>query len=114
MDYSSRRGVSAELNAAAADPSWQYEHLGVGDIVYKTIAAIPPRGGIYAQGEYTMMDNKFNFVLAGSVNNTSYWRHELFYAENKAHRDSETVNFWAGTIKGGANWNIDKRNNVFF
>ena len=43
MDYSSRRGVSAELNAAAADPSWQYEHLGVGDIVYKTIAAIPPR-----------------------------------------------------------------------
>ena len=26
----------------------------------------------------------------------------------------ETVNFWAGTIKGGANWNIDKRNNVFF
>ncbi|WP_369524149.1 TonB-dependent receptor domain-containing protein, partial [Muribaculum intestinale] len=113
MDYSSRRGVSAELNAAAADPSWQYEHLGVGDIVYKNYRGYTAQEGIYAQGEYTMMDNKFNFVLAGSVNNTSYWRHELFYAD-KAHRDSETVNFWAGTIKGGANWNIDKRNNVFF
>ncbi|WP_434968074.1 TonB-dependent receptor domain-containing protein, partial [Muribaculum intestinale] len=93
--------------------SWQYEHLGVGDIVYKNYRGYTAQEGIYAQGEYTMMDNKFNFVLAGSVNNTSYWRHELFYAD-KAHRDSETVNFWAGTIKGGANWNIDKRNNVFF
>ena len=34
MDYSSRRSVKADLNAAAANPAWQYEHLGVGDIVY--------------------------------------------------------------------------------
>ena len=60
------------------------------------------------------MDNKFNFVLAGSVNNTSYWRHELFYAD-KAHRDSETVNFWAGTIKGRCQLEYrQNRNNVFF
>ena len=113
MDYSSRNTVSATLNSAAADPSWKYEHLGVGDIVYRNFRGYTAQEGIYAQGEYTMMDNKFNFVLAGSVNNTAYWRHELFYAD-KAHRDSKTVNFWAGTIKGGANWNIDDRNNVFF
>lgn len=113
MDYSSRNTVSATLNSAAADPSWKYEHLGVGDIVYRNFRGYTAQEGIYAQGEYTMMDNKFNFVLAGSVNNTAYWRHEFFYAD-KAHRDSKTVNFWAGTIKGGANWNIDDRNNVFF
>lgn len=112
MDYSTRNGVSPALNAAAADPSWKYQHLGVGDIVYRNYRGYTGQGGIYGQAEYTMMDRKFNFVLAGSANNTYYWRKELLYAD-AAHRDSKTVNFWAGTIKGGANYNIDDHNNVF-
>ncbi|MCM1022178.1 MAG: TonB-dependent receptor [Muribaculum sp.] len=112
IDYSSRKGVSAELNAAAADPMWKYEHLGMGDVVYKNYKGYTRQGGIYAQGEYTMFDGKLNIVLAGSVNNTAYWRREFLYAD-KDHRRSATRDFWGGTIKGGANYNIDDHNNVF-
>ncbi|MDE6490759.1 MAG: carboxypeptidase-like regulatory domain-containing protein, partial [Muribaculaceae bacterium] len=113
IDYSTRSGVSALLNSAAADPMWQYQKLGVGDVVFRNYKGYARQEGAYAQGEYTMLDGKLNLVLAGSINNTAYWRREFFYAD-KEHERSQTVNFWGGTIKGGANYNIDKANNVFF
>lgn len=111
IDYSTRKGISADLNPKAADPMWRYEKLGLGDYVYRHYNGYAAQEGVYAQGEYSIMDNKFNFVLSGSVNNTAYWRRELMYADNAR---SKTVNFWGYTIKGGANYNIDKINNVFF
>ena len=35
MDSSTRSGVSAANNIAAANPTWKYEKLGVGDVVYR-------------------------------------------------------------------------------
>lgn len=101
IDYNTRKGVNALLNSAAADPMWKYQKLGVGDVVYRNYKGYARQEGAYAQGEYTMMDGKFNFVLAGSINNTAYWRREFLYAD-KEHERSQTVNFWGGTIKGGA------------
>lgn len=113
MDDSSRRGVQPANNAAAADPNWKYQHLGVGDVVYRDYDGHTLQEGAYAQLEYTMLDNKLTTVLAGSFSNTSYWRVDHFYYD-KEHEKSETVNFLAGTIKGGANYNIDRHNNVYF
>ncbi len=106
-----RNNVRIENNSAAADPDFRNKKLHVGDIVYRDYDGYTIQGGIFAQAEYTL--NPLNFYVSGSVSNTSYWRHDRFYydAENA---DSERLNFWAGTIKGGVNYNIDDDyNNVF-
>ncbi len=113
MDDSSRKNVLAANNAAAADPNWKYQKLGVGDIVYRDYNGHTHQEGAFAQGEYTMLGNKLNLVLAGSVNNTGYWRVDNFYYDD-AHKKSATVNFIGWTVKGGANYNINRYNNVFF
>ncbi len=93
--------------------AWLYEHLHVGDKVGRNYDGFTAQEGLYAQAEYTMLDNKLNLVLAGSFNNNTYWRKELFYADPENAR-SATKNFVAGSVKGGANYNIDRHNNVFF
>lgn len=112
MDDSSRKSVKVENNSAAADPNWKYQKLGVGDVVYRDYDGHTYQGGVYAQGEYTALDGKLTAVLAGSVNNTGYWRVDRFYYDAE-HAKSKTVNFWAGSIKGGVNYNIDRNNNVY-
>ncbi|MGN1246332.1 MAG: TonB-dependent receptor [Muribaculaceae bacterium] len=113
MDDSSRKNVSAANNAAAADPMWKYEKLGVGDIVYRNYDGHTHQEGAFAQAEYNMFDKRLNLVLAGSINNTGYWRVDHFYYDAQ-HAKSDKLNFIGWTVKGGANYNIDRRNNVFF
>lgn len=112
MDDSSRKGVKPENNAAAADPNWKYEKLGVGDIVYRDYDGHTHQEGAYAQAEYTALDNKLNVILAGSISNTGYWRVDHFYYD-KAHEKSESLNFLGGTAKAGANYNINRNHNVY-
>lgn len=112
MDDGTRSGVSAANNAAAADPNWKYQKLGIGDVVYKNYNGYTVQEGAFAQLEYTMLDNKLTTVLAGSVSNTTYWRRDFLYYD-KEHEKSATVNYIAGTIKGGVNYNFDKHNNVY-
>lgn len=114
MDDGTRGGnnMLVENNANAANPAWVYQKLGVGDVVYRNYKGYTVQEGIYAQLEYQPWGNKFTAILAGSVNNTSYWRRDFLYYD-KAHERSETVNFMAGNIKAGANWNIDRHNNVY-
>ena len=113
MDDSSRKNVSAANNSAAADPSWKYQKLSVGDIVYRDYDGHTHQEGAFAQAEYTMLDNKLNLVVAGTINNVGYWRVDRFYYDAD-HQKSATVNFIGYTAKGGANYNIDRYNNVFF
>ena len=42
------------LNAAAADPEWKFQKLGVGDIVYRNYLGYTVQEGIYGQAEYTI------------------------------------------------------------
>jgi len=113
MDDSNRKNVSPVNNAAAADPDWKYAKLGVGDVVGRNYNGYVVQEGVYAQGEYTMLDKKLNLVLAGALNNNSMWRRDFFYYD-KDHERSATQNFLGGTIKGGANYNFDRHNNAFF
>lgn len=113
IDDTNRKTVSAINNAAAADPEWKYEKLTVGDIVGRNYNGYVLQEGVYGQGEYTMLDKRLNLVIAGAINNNSMWRRDFFYYD-KAHEKSATSNFIGGTVKGGANYNINRHNNVFF
>ncbi|MBR5437060.1 MAG: TonB-dependent receptor plug domain-containing protein, partial [Muribaculaceae bacterium] len=79
MDDSSRDDVKVENNAAAADPNWIYEKLGVGDVVYRNYDGHTHQEGAYVQAEFTTKDKKINTFLAGSLSNTGYWRVDHFY-----------------------------------
>ena len=112
MDDSDREDVRPENNIAAADPNWKYQKLGVGDIVYRNYNGHTHQEGIYGQAEYKLLDDAITTILAGSVSNTGYQRIDHFYYD-EAHSKSKAVNFWGGTIKAGANYNINRHNNVF-
>lgn len=102
--------MNASVNAAAANPGYATQKLGVGDVVYRDYDGYAMSEGVFAQAEFNK-DNISAF-LAGSLSNTGYWRYDRFYYD-EAHAKSETVNFLGYTIKGGANYNINKYHNVF-
>lgn len=111
--YRSNKIMTTALNAASGTPEFKYKKLGVGDVVYRNYNGYTAQEGVYAQGEYTMLDKRLNIVVSGALNNNTYWRREFFYAD-KDHEKSATKNFIGGTIKGGVNYNFDRHNNAFF
>jgi len=112
IDDSSRKGVSAENNAAAANPAWVYEKLGVGDYVYRHYTGYTQQEGGYVQGELNLFKKKLNLVLSGSLNHVGYKRQDKFYYD-KEHGTTPWYSFVGGTVKFGVNYNIDRHNNVF-
>lgn len=112
MDDADRKNVKASNNAAAADPNWKYEKLGVGDIVYRNYDGQTHQEGIYAQAEYKLLDGALTTILAGSLSNTGMRRIDHFYYDEE-HSKSDWLSFLGGTIKAGVNYNINRHNNVF-
>lgn len=112
MDDTDRAAVKPANNKAALDPNWKYEKLGVGDIVYRNYDGFTHQEGIYGQGEYKIADGQVTTFLAGSLNLTSYRKKDMFYYDAE-HGTTPWKTFLGGTIKGGANWNIDRHNNLF-
>lgn len=110
IDDNSRRNVKASDNIAAADPTWQYEKLQVGDKVYRDYDGHVHQEGVFAQLEWTR--NKLNAFVSGSISNTGYWRYDRFYYDAE-HAESDHVNFLGYTVKGGANYNITDKHNIF-
>ena len=110
IDDNSRRNVKASDNIAAADPTWQYEKLQVCDKVYRDYDGHVHQEGVFAQLEWTR--NKLNAFVSGSISNTGYWRYDRFYYDAE-HAESDHVNFLGYTVKGGANYNITDKHNVF-
>lgn len=106
-----RLNVLSSNNAAAADPNWAYEKLGVGDNIYRDYDGHVLQEGLFAQLEYS--SERLTAFVSGSLSNTGYWRYDRFYYDAD-HAKSETVNFLGFTAKGGVNYNIDRYNNVFF
>ncbi len=92
----------------AIQPGWAYEKLGIGDVVYRNYDGHVMQEGLFGQLEYDK-DGLSAFV-AGSVSATSYWRVGHFYYNDER---SETLTFLGGTVKAGANYNINDNNNVF-
>lgn len=112
IDDGTRKGVNPENNAAAANPEWVYQKLGVGDVVYRNYTGHTAQEGAYLQLEYQPFGDKLTTILAGSLNNTTYWRYDRLYYDAE-HAMSEKPNFLAGNVKAGLNWNIDRHNNVY-
>ncbi|MBO4954988.1 MAG: carboxypeptidase-like regulatory domain-containing protein [Muribaculaceae bacterium] len=115
IDNTNRSKVQAFNNAEHNRDNfdWVYEKLHVGDVVDRDYDGFVAQEGAYAQGEYTLLDKRLNLVLSGAINANSYWRKDYYYYD-AAHSRSATKTYWGGTIKGGANYNIDAHNNVFF
>jgi len=115
IDNANRSNVQPYNNAVynKNNTEWVYEKLHVGDVVNRNYDGFVCQQGVYGQAEYTLLDKKLNLILAGALNNNSYWRKDFYYYDAE-HARSETKNYLGGTIKGGANYNIDRHNNVFF
>lgn len=111
VDSYNRGKVLAANNAAAADPNFVNQKLGVGDIIYRDYDGFVMSEGVFAQLEYNR--DKLSVFVAGGLSNTGYWRYDRFYYD-EAHAKSSTKNYLGGNIKGGANYNLTDQHNVFF
>lgn len=109
-DIRYRSTVLPENNSAAADPNWQYEKLHVGDVIYRDYDGHVHQEGIFGQLEFSK--DKLTAFVSGSLSNTGYWRYDRFYYD-AAHAESEHTNYLGGTIKGGINYNITEKSNIF-
>lgn len=73
--------------------------------------------GVFAQGDYTF--KRFGFFLTGNFSRSSYYRegifdHELFASNgNSGLGTSPRQEFFNHTLKGGINFRINGKNNVF-
>ncbi|MCQ2204244.1 MAG: carboxypeptidase-like regulatory domain-containing protein [Bacteroidales bacterium] len=105
-----RKNVKKENNDAANDPNFTKEKLHVGDVVYRDYDGYTVQAGLFGQAEYSL--DQLNVYVSGSVSDTKYWRYDRYYYDAD-HAESKKLNFWAGTIKGGANYNLNEHNNVF-
>ncbi|MBO5188899.1 MAG: TonB-dependent receptor [Alistipes sp.] len=110
MDTYYRGTVNPANNAAAADPEWRYEKLGVGDVVYRDYDGHVHQEGIFGQLEWSKRN--LNAFVSGTLSHSGYWRVDRFYYDD-AHKESETSNHLSGSIKFGANWNLTEKSNIF-
>jgi len=106
----SRARITAE-NMPGVTDAYKNEKLKVGDVIYRDNTGYVVQEGIFSQGEYNR--DALSVFLSGSVSNHTYWKVDKFYygGDNKK---SDTKNFLAFTIKGGANYNLNEQHNVFF
>ncbi|MBQ8101129.1 MAG: carboxypeptidase-like regulatory domain-containing protein [Paludibacteraceae bacterium] len=110
IDATRANSVSAANNVHRNDPSWTYQKLNTGDIVYRDYTGHVMQEGVFATLEYTQQ--QLSAFLNGSFSYTNYWRVDRFYYDEQ-HRKSEVAGFVGGTVKGGVNYNINQHNNVF-
>jgi outer membrane receptor protein involved in Fe transport len=88
-----------------------YTKLREGDIVYRDNTGYVVQEGVFAQAEYNR--NGLSVFLSGSVSNSTYWKEDRFYYAGD-EQTSKKTNFPGFSVKGGANYNISDRHNVFF
>jgi outer membrane cobalamin receptor len=105
-----RSSVDPLNNSAALDPAWKTEKLSIGDVAYRNYDGFIVQEGAFAQLEYNR--NKWSAFVNGSINYNHYWKVDYFYYD-AANGKSDVLGFLGGTIKAGANYEINKHNNVF-
>ena len=105
-----RASVNTANNANAANSDWVNQKLHVGDVMYRDYDGHVVQEGAFFQGEISLDD--LSAFLAGSLSNTSYWRYDRLYYD-KDHAKSDVMNYIGGTIKAGANYNLNDYHNVF-
>jgi outer membrane cobalamin receptor len=101
---------ATSLRPYLSNTDWKTNKLGVGDIVYRDYDGFVFSQGAFMQAECNI--NKLSTFISLSGSNTSQWRYDRFYYD-KAKAKSETVNVLGYSAKGGANYNINSKHNVF-
>lgn len=110
MDSFFRTNVRSENNANATNPAWVNERLKVGDVVKRNYDGFVMQEGVFAQLEYNL--KALTAFIGGALSNTGYWQKNYYYYD-KAHQKSATENFIGWNVKGGVNYNISEKHNVF-
>jgi len=105
-----RATVNSANNANRNNPEWVNRKLKVGDVVYRDYDGYVMQEGIFGQAEYNK--GPLSVFVAGAVSNSGYWQKNHFYYD-KDHEKSKTENFIGWNVKGGANYNITEKHNVF-
>lgn len=93
-----------------SDQGWRTRKLGVGDVVYRDYDGFVFSQGVFMQGEYNKDALSAFISLSGS--NTSQWRYDRFYYD-ASQAMSKTINSMGYCAKGGANYNLTEKHNVF-
>jgi hypothetical protein len=93
-----------------SDQSWKTKKLGVGDVVYRDYDGFVFSQGVFMQAEYNKDALSAFISLSGS--NTSQWRYDRFYYDSDQAK-SKTFNALGYCAKGGANYNLTDKHNVF-
>lgn len=109
IDEQYRKNSSYGKARAAKDPEWAMQKLKVGDKIYRDNMGYVAQEGFFSQAEYNK--NKLSAFVALSGSLSTYWREERYYEENV---ESKSKTFPSFTTKAGANYNIDRKHNVFF
>ncbi|PTM07792.1 MAG: TonB-dependent receptor [Bacteroidetes bacterium] len=86
--------------------------LKVGDKYNKDYDGVVARYGLFGQAEY-QVNESLNLFMAADVSNSNYKQKEYMNNTIVGSRESEAVNFVGYGIKGGGNYNLDMKNNVF-
>jgi len=101
---------ATSLRPLLSDNSWQTRRLQVGDVVYRDYDGFVLNEGVFMQAEYNKDALAAFIALSGS--NTTYWRYDRFYYD-KADAKSDKISFLGYSLKGGANYNLTDKHNVF-
>ncbi|MBQ0118518.1 MAG: carboxypeptidase-like regulatory domain-containing protein [Bacteroidales bacterium] len=102
--------IKAEYNSRKNDPAWVNEKLGIGDVCYRDYTGYVVQEGAFLQAEYSK--DAWSAFVNGAVNLNHYWKYDRYYYD-AAHARSNTLTFVGGTIKAGANYNINNHNNIY-
>ncbi|MFW5792807.1 MAG: TonB-dependent receptor [Bacteroidota bacterium] len=69
-------------------------------------------GGLFLQGEY--ISDVYSAFISGTTSNTYYRRTDYFsYEDGSPEQQTDWVDFFAWSVKGGANYNISEQHNIF-
>lgn len=90
------------------DPTWVNQRLYIGDTVYRDYDSYVGQYGVFGQAEYSV-DKLSAFVSANANVNTAQ-REDYFYYDNEKSDKKTSYGFG---VKGGANYNLTDKHNVF-
>lgn len=87
----------------------------VGDVIDYNYTSNVRWAGFFTQAEYSF--EKIDIFLTGTASQTQFWRDGKFWSSNATSNslgESEKKDFFNYSAKGGFNFRLDARNNVFF
>ncbi|RKR84450.1 outer membrane receptor protein involved in Fe transport [Mucilaginibacter gracilis] len=104
---------SSGVNAGSGDINNPYHKVVVGDRFNRNYQFDVGSIGLFSQVEYTK--KALTVFASGAISNTGNKRIDYFnYLNADPNRESKYIYFLGLQAKGGANYNLDNNNNVFF